>query len=147
MTRRVWRYQRVIRIRKWKNDRQHNGQKKKDKRKNNDLQSITHKTKERVTRTPLKTRCELRCSGRVSSSCSIRRNIFFEKVKLYKTQYDGLTSRSNNQLIQHIYISFHIIILLILLLYCSCLWSRNCSPYRSTWVHTWFLVGFVLLDL
>jgi hypothetical protein len=30
----------------------------------------THKTKDRVTRTPLKTRGELRCSGRVSSSCS-----------------------------------------------------------------------------
>ena len=27
-------------------------------------------TKDRVTRTPLKTRSELRCSGRVSSSCS-----------------------------------------------------------------------------
>jgi hypothetical protein len=34
----------VIRIRKSK-DRQHNGQKKKDKRPNNDLQNITHKTK------------------------------------------------------------------------------------------------------
>jgi len=30
----------------------------------------THKTKDRVTRTPLKTGDELRCSGRVSSSCS-----------------------------------------------------------------------------
>jgi hypothetical protein len=30
----------------------------------------THKTKDRVTRTPLKNRGELRCSGRVSSSCS-----------------------------------------------------------------------------
>ena len=30
----------------------------------------TYKTKDRVTRTPLKTGCELRCSGRVSSSCS-----------------------------------------------------------------------------
>jgi hypothetical protein len=29
-----------------------------------------YKTKDRVTRTPLKTRGELRCSGRVSSSCS-----------------------------------------------------------------------------
>jgi len=29
-----------------------------------------HKTKDRVTRTPLKTGGELRCSGRVSSSCS-----------------------------------------------------------------------------
>jgi hypothetical protein len=30
----------------------------------------THKTKDQVTRTPLKTRDELRCSGRVGSSCS-----------------------------------------------------------------------------
>ena len=30
----------------------------------------THKTKDGVTRTPLKTGGELRCSGRVSSSCS-----------------------------------------------------------------------------
>ena len=44
----------VIRIRKSEN-RQHNGQMKKDKRTNNDLQNIEHKTKVRVTRTPLKT--------------------------------------------------------------------------------------------
>jgi len=30
----------------------------------------THKTKDRVTRTSLKTGGELRCSGRVNSSCS-----------------------------------------------------------------------------
>ena len=30
----------------------------------------THKTKDRVTRTQLKTGGEVRCSGRVSSSCS-----------------------------------------------------------------------------
>jgi len=30
----------------------------------------TYKTKDRVTRTPLKTGGELRCSGRVGSSCS-----------------------------------------------------------------------------
>jgi hypothetical protein len=30
----------------------------------------TYKSKDRVTRTPLKTGSELRCSGRVSSSCS-----------------------------------------------------------------------------
>jgi len=40
----------VIRIRKSK-DRQHNGQKKKDKRTNNDLQNVTHKTKDRVKKT------------------------------------------------------------------------------------------------
>ena len=31
----------------------------------------THKTKDRVTGTPLKTGGEIKCSGRVSSSCSI----------------------------------------------------------------------------
>jgi KaiC/GvpD/RAD55 family RecA-like ATPase len=47
----------VIRIRKLKKDRQRNGnvQKKKDKRTNNDLKKHTHKTKDRVTRTQLKT--------------------------------------------------------------------------------------------
>ena len=30
----------------------------------------THKTKDQVTRTPLKTGREVRCSGRVGSSCS-----------------------------------------------------------------------------
>ena len=58
----------VIRIRKSKKDRR-NDQMKKDKRTNNDLQNTTHKTKDRVTRTPLKTGGELRCSGRVGSSC------------------------------------------------------------------------------
>ena len=50
----------VIRIRKSKKNRQHNGQKKKDKRKNNDIQNITHKTKDRLTRTPLNTEGALR---------------------------------------------------------------------------------------
>jgi hypothetical protein len=51
----------VIRSRKSK-DRQH--QKKKDKTINNVLQNITHKTKDRVTRTALKTECELGRFGR-----------------------------------------------------------------------------------
>jgi hypothetical protein len=37
-----------------KKDRHHNGQKKKDKRTNNDLQNTTHKTIVRLTRTALK---------------------------------------------------------------------------------------------
>ena len=45
----------VIRIRKPKKDRQHNGQKKKDKRANNDIQSITHNIKDPISRIPLKT--------------------------------------------------------------------------------------------
>ena len=48
-------------------NRQHNGQKKKDKQRST---KHTHKTKDRVTRTQLKTGGELSCSGRVSSSCS-----------------------------------------------------------------------------
>jgi len=43
----------VIRIRISKKNRQHNDQKKKHKRTNNDLQNI-HKTNDRATRTPLK---------------------------------------------------------------------------------------------
>ena len=39
----------VIRIRKSKKDRQHNGQKKKDKRTNNDLQNIAQKINNRAT--------------------------------------------------------------------------------------------------
>jgi hypothetical protein len=39
------------------------------RRTNNDLQNITQKTKDRVTRTPLKTGSELGYSGGVSFSC------------------------------------------------------------------------------
>ena len=49
--------------------RQHNGQKKKVQKNKQRSTKQTHKTKDRVTRTPLKTGGELRCSGRVSSSC------------------------------------------------------------------------------
>ena len=45
----------VIRSHTSKKDRQHNGQKKKDKRTNNDLQNIHDKAKDRVTRTLLQT--------------------------------------------------------------------------------------------
>jgi hypothetical protein len=57
----------IIRIRKSKRNRRYNGQKKKYKRTNNDLQNIH--IKDRETRT-LKTWGELGCSGKVSSSCS-----------------------------------------------------------------------------
>jgi hypothetical protein len=57
----------VIRNRISKKNRQHNGEKKKDT-----LRSTkhTHKTKDRVTRTPLRAVGELRCSGVVRSPCS-----------------------------------------------------------------------------
>jgi hypothetical protein len=56
-----------IRIRISRKNRQRNGQKKKDKKRST---KHTYKTKDRVTRTQLNTGSELRCSGRVSSSCS-----------------------------------------------------------------------------
>ena len=48
-----------LRRRKSKKNRQHNGEKKKDERINNDLQNITPKTTDHVTRTPLNTGGEL----------------------------------------------------------------------------------------
>ena len=60
----------IVSSSKSKNDRQHNCPKKNDARTNNDLQKLTHKTKDCVTRTPAKTGGKLRFSGRVSSSCS-----------------------------------------------------------------------------
>ena len=68
--RRVWRYQRgnhnpYI-------EEEHTTQWPKEKAQTDKQRSTKHtyKTKDRVTRTPLKTEGELRCSGRVSSSCS-----------------------------------------------------------------------------
>ena len=77
---------------KGQKNRQHNGQKKKDKRTDNTMAKRkrtdntmaktkvqkdkqrstehTHNIKHRVTRSPLKTEGELRCYGRVDSSCS-----------------------------------------------------------------------------
>ena len=56
-----------IRISKSKKNRQHNGQKKKDKQRST---KHTHKTNDPVTRILIRAGVELRCSGRVSSSCS-----------------------------------------------------------------------------
>ena len=59
----------VIRIRILKNRQQH-GQKKKIQKDKQQSIKHTHKTKDRETRTPLKTGGKLRCSGKVGSSCS-----------------------------------------------------------------------------
>ena len=61
---------RVNRSHNMKKNRQYNGQKKKDKRTNNDLQNITQKSKDRVTRTSLKAGVTSGAPGRVISSCS-----------------------------------------------------------------------------
>jgi hypothetical protein len=62
---RDWRYQYVNRRRT-----NNNGQKKINKRTNNDLQNTTQETKDWATRTLPKTWVELSCSGRVDSTCS-----------------------------------------------------------------------------
>ena len=54
----------IIRIRKSKKDRQLNGQKIKNKSTNSNLQNIIHKTKNQVTRTPIKPGGELMSSER-----------------------------------------------------------------------------------
>jgi len=68
--RKDWRYQRAIQKPFTLKDRQNNGQKRKYKMTNTDVQNTTQKTKDRATRFPLKSVCEVRCSGRVSCSCS-----------------------------------------------------------------------------
>ena len=60
----------VISGSKSKIDRQLNSQKKQDTRTNNNLQKLTYKTKDCVTRTPAKTEGKLRFSRMVSSSSS-----------------------------------------------------------------------------
>jgi len=54
---------RPIKIRKSKKDRKHNGQEQKDTQLS--TKKTTQKTKDRATRTSLKTEGELICSGRV----------------------------------------------------------------------------------
>jgi hypothetical protein len=53
-------------------DRQNHGQKK-DKRTSNDLQNITHKTKDRVTRTTLKPKLTIRLSS-INEEIKVREN-------------------------------------------------------------------------
>ena len=95
-----------IRIGISKMDRQHKGQKKKNKRTKNYLQNITQKTKDRATRTYLKTKGELWCSGRVSISRStngtrrvtlvIKRysSITHDKVKSYQLKEESWHQKS-----------------------------------------------------
>jgi putative hemolysin len=60
----------AIKIRK--KDRQCNGQEKKDKRTNNDLQSTTHKVKDQATRTGDEHMCSIKVSSSCSTSCARR---------------------------------------------------------------------------
>ena len=54
---------------------------------NNNLQNTTQKTKYKATRTPLKAGGELRCSGKVSSSCSFSGTSLDEKNEIKKINF------------------------------------------------------------
>ena len=83
-----------------KNDRQHNDQRKKDNTTNSDLQNITHKIKDRVTRTSLKTEDKLRLSGRVSSSFSTKYVIIFSPFQtIFDLYVHAICSHAQNILI------------------------------------------------
>jgi hypothetical protein len=90
-------------------DRQHNGQEGQSTqwprrtdntmakgKTNNDLQNITHKAKDWVTRTPLKTGGELRFSGRVSSSCSISDTLMNEERTKLKSSLQKFYGRHHD---------------------------------------------------
>jgi hypothetical protein len=70
LTRRVWRYQRGNHNPYIEEEQTTQWPKEKGQKDKQRSTKHTHKTKDRVTRTPLKTGGDLRCSGRVSSSCS-----------------------------------------------------------------------------
>jgi hypothetical protein len=68
--RRVWRYQRDNQNPYIEEDQTTQCPKEKVQKNKQRSTKHTHKTKDRVTRPPIKTGGELRCSGRVGSSCS-----------------------------------------------------------------------------
>ena len=68
--RRVWRHQRGNQNPYIEEEQTTQWPKKKVQKDQQRSTKHTYKTKDRVTRTPRKTGCELRCSGRVRSSCS-----------------------------------------------------------------------------
>ena len=70
MTRRVWRYQRSNQNPFIQEEQTTQWPKEKPQKDKQRSTKHTYKTKDRVKRTPLKTGGELRCSGRVNSSCS-----------------------------------------------------------------------------
>jgi hypothetical protein len=72
--RRVWRYQRGNQIPYIEEEQTTYWPKEKVQKDKQRSTKHTYKSKDRVTRTPLKTGGEIRCSGRVNSSCSTSGN-------------------------------------------------------------------------
>ena len=75
----------VIRIRISKKHRKHKDQEK--KRTNNDLQNMTHKTKDRVTRTPCTISLAHARSTRLSQVIMPHNNIIYTVIKVLKYIY------------------------------------------------------------
>jgi hypothetical protein len=75
-TRRVWRYQRGNQNPYIDEEQTTQWPKEKVKKDKQRSTKHTYKTKDRVTRTPLKIGGDLRCSGRVKSSCSTSGNLW-----------------------------------------------------------------------
>ena len=69
-SRKVWRYQRGNKNPDIEEEQKTRWSKVKEQKDKQRSTKQTHKTKDRVTRTPIKTGSKLRCSGRVGSSCS-----------------------------------------------------------------------------
>jgi len=78
--RRVWRYQRGNRNPWIEEEQTTQWPKEKEQKYKQRSTKYTYKTKDRVTRTPLKTGGELRCSGRVSSS-KIMYQLYYQGVQ------------------------------------------------------------------
>ena len=81
----------------------HKGQRTKDKKKKNKRSTKhSHKTKDRVTRTPLKPGGELRCSGRVSSSCSTSGTCWITLVTTLMVSHKGGKDREVLRQVEYI---------------------------------------------
>ena len=84
----------VIIIRQSKKNKQQHDQRNKEQKGKQRSTKHAHKTKDQLTRSPLKTGGELRCYGRVSSSCSTsgtrRVNLVTEGTKGQTTTYEAL---------------------------------------------------------
>ena len=87
-------------------DRQHNGKKKKDKQRST---KHTHKTKDRVTRTPLKTRGEFRCSiNNLRLACRLSWTSCIS-YSIYLQENDSFVLNKYNGLIGHVKFIINII--------------------------------------
>jgi hypothetical protein len=117
--RRVWRYQSSNQNPYIEEEQAAQWQKEKGQKDKQRSTKHTHKAKDRVTRTPLKTVDELRCSGRVGSSCSTsgtgRVNVVTDSVIIlfYLREIKGNISFNHIHALSFFFLFFLIIILFI----------------------------------